>query len=526
MAFHFQPPDLAEFPRRSYRRFLEETVGTLFREISPLGSEYSPRFELSFLGTDGKVHYRFEDYTSDSGYPLSPETARKTNMTHARRLSMEVWLRDTQTNELRKSNAYVCDLPVITDRGTFVINGSERVVLGQLVRAPGVYFQSPDPITYKSLILAEVGPPISLELVLDPAMGRSSRAKCRIKLPKRSWVTATTVLLALGIDVQTILKRLGRLLERNRIHFTQMTQTEALALVGRNWKADGGSNVLAGTAALAEFTERRRYSLGQLGRARVNAKLLREESSLQLSGEDLLSTVEYLLSLPLGLGEIDNIDSLENRHLRGIGEVLPNSLALGQMCRSVRSRLELNEDEEIGSPNDLLDCRPFANAIYKFFASNPLVQYLDQQNPLSELSHRRRITAFGPGGIDPNATPVEMRDIHPSQIGRICLVEAPEGKNCGMVSYLSTYCRINEHGFMTVPYRRVVNGTITDDVVYLTPRDDKKYTLAAPDSQVENGKLLGPWVNCRRGEASCRWLQKKWKWSVLHHKVSFLSALV
>ena len=164
------------------------------------------------------------------------------------------------------------------------------------------------------------------------------------------------------------------------------------------------------------------------------------------------------------------------------------------MARSIRTRLELNEDEEIGSPNDLVDCRPFANAIIKFFSGNPLVQYLDQQNPLSELSHRRRITSFGPGGIDPNAAPVEMRDVHPSQIGRVCLVESPEGKNCGMVSYMATYCRIDDDGFMTVPYRKVVEGQITDEVSLLTPADDKLYTLAPPDTKVEDGRIVGPFV--------------------------------
>jgi DNA-directed RNA polymerase subunit beta len=171
------------------------------------------------------------------------------------------------------------------------------------------------------------------------------------------------------------------------------------------------------------------------------------------------------------------------------------------MTRSIRTRLELHEDEEIGSPNDFIDSRPFVNSINKFFAGNPLVQYLDQQNPLSELSHRRRITSFGPGGIDPNAAPTEMRDVHPSQIGRVCLVESPEGKNCGMVAYLATYCRIDDDGFMTVPYRKVVHGKVTDEVVYLTPADDFKYTLAPPDTRMDaEGNIIGP-VQARRGES-------------------------
>jgi DNA-directed RNA polymerase subunit beta len=502
MSFYFQAPDLAEFPRRSYRRFLEETIGKLFSEISPIGSEYSTRFEISFIGPDGKPHWRFEDYAPDSGYPISAETARKTNMTHARRMLMEVWLRDTHTGELRKSTAYMADMPVITDRGTFVINGSERVVLGQLVRAPGIYYQCAGPTSYKALLLAEQGAPISFELELDPTNSRTSRAKCRIKLPKRSWVAATNVLLSMGLDVATIEKRIGKLLERNRIEWKRLSQNEALTLLGRGWKPDGSGGVSAGTTALKELTDKRRYCLGSLGRRRVNQKLGIEEFSQQLTANDVLAAIEYLLGLPMEIGSVDNIDSLENRHLRGVGDVLTKSVrpALSQMTRSVRTRLELNEDEEIGSPNDLVDCRPFANAIVKFFSGNPLVQYLDQQNPLSELSHRRRITSFGPGGIDPNAAPVEMRDVHPSQIGRVCLVESPEGKNCGMVSYMATYCRIDDDGFMTVPYRRVVMGQVTDEVIYLTPSDDKKYTLAPPDTRVENNQICGPLVSVRRGE--------------------------
>ncbi|HEY9773685.1 MAG TPA: DNA-directed RNA polymerase subunit beta [Planktothrix sp.] len=503
MSFYFQAPDLAEFPRRSYRRFLEETLGNLFAEISPVGSEFSPRFEISFVGGDGKCHWKFEDYAPDSGYPVSSEAARKTNMTHARRMLMEVWLRNTQTGEMRKSTAYIADVPVITDRGTFVINGSERVVLGQLVRAPGIYFSRPGPSSYKSLMLAEQGAPIAMEMELDPTATKTSRAKCRIKLPKRSWIACTTLLLAMGVDLPTIEKRLGPLLEKNRIEWKRLPQNEALAIVGRGWKPDGGGGISSGATALKELTDKRRYSMGNLGRRRINSKLKIEGESLQVGAEDILAAVEYMLGLSLGNGTVDNIDSLENRHLRGIGEVLTRAVrpALAQMTRSIRTRLELNEDEEIGSPNDLIDCRPFGNAINKFFSGNPLVQYLDQQNPLSELSHRRRITSFGPGGIDPNAAPVEMRDVHPSQIGRVCLVESPEGKNCGMVSYMATYCRIDDDGFMTVPYRKVLNGMPTDEVQFLTPADDQRYTLAPPDTKVDaEGRIVGPFVSARRGE--------------------------
>ncbi len=503
MSFYFQPPDLAEFPRRSYRRFLEETLGDLFSEISPVASEFNPRYELSFVGQDGKVHWRFEDYAVDSGYPTSSEQARRTNMTHSKRLLMEIWLRDTQTGELRKSTCYMGDVPVITDRGTFVINGSERVVLGQLVRAPGIYFSNPSATLYKALLLAELGAPVSMELDLETGTGKTSRAKCRVKLPKRSWISVTTLLIAMGVDVPTIQKRIGAALERYRIEWKQLTQTEALAVVGRGWKPDGGGGTASGAQALKELTDKRRYSLGSLGRRRVNEKLGLEDDSQQFSADDLLTAVEYLLGLPAGMGSTDNIDSLENRHLRGVGGVLTKSVrpALGQMARSIRTRLELHEDDEIGSPMDFVDARPFVNAMNKFFAGNPLVQYLDQQNPLSELSHRRRITSFGPGGIDPNAAPTEMRDVHPSQIGRVCLVESPEGKNCGMVAYLATYCRIDDDGFMTVPYRRVIDGKVTDEVKFLTPSDDQKFTLAPPDTKVENGEIVGPQVPARRGES-------------------------
>ncbi len=502
MSFYFQAPDLAEHPRRSYRRLLEETIGNLFAEVSPISSDLSSRFELTFIGPDGNVNWWFEEYAPDSGYPLTAEQARKTNMTHARRLMVEAWLRDTTTGELRKSKVYVADLPVITDRGTFVINGSERVVLGQLVRAPGIYYSQPALNQFKALMLAELGAPVTFELVLDYSDKKTSRARCRVKLPKRSWVGATTLLQALGWDSKDIEKRIGNLLTRNKIEWPELNANEALSMLGRSWKPDGGGGAASGSTALQELTDRKRYSLSKLGRRRVNKKLGLEEDSLQLTPEDLMRAVEYLLGLPHDSGFVDNIDSLENRHLRGVGETMTRALrpAVGQMARSVKMRLELNEDEEIGSPNDLLDTRPFANAASKYFSGNPLVQYLDQQNPLSELSHRRRITSFGPGGIDPAAAPVEMRDVHPSQIGRVCLVESPEGKNCGMVSYLATYCRIDDDGFMCVPYRKVVNGIITDDVQYITPGEDKEYTLAPPDTKVDGNQILGPLVAARRGE--------------------------
>ena len=504
MSFYFQPPDLAEFPRRSYRKFLEETIGQLFGDCSPIGSDYSSRYELSFIGTDGKPHWRFEDYAFDSGYPTTAEHARKTNMTHARRLLMDIYLRDTQTGLIRKSTAYMGDVPVITDRGTFVINGSERVVLGQLVRAPGVYFQQNNAQIYKALILGEQGAPISFELDLETGTGKTSRAKCRIKLPKRGWVSAVTVLTAMGVDWELMQKRILPLLAKHRIEYKQITPVEALSVLGRAWKPDGVGGAGAGSTALQEITDRRRYSIGKLGRRRFNEKLDLDTQSLQLTKEDIMAVVEYLLNLALGNGKTDNIDSLENRHLRGVGDVMMRAVrpALAQMVKSIRTRIEMHEDEEeVGSPAEFLDVRPFSNAINKFFSGNPLVQYLDQQNPLSELSHRRRITSFGPGGIDPNAAPSEMRDVHPSQIGRVCLVESPEGKNCGMVAYMATFCRIDEDGFMTVPYRAVVDGIVTDDVAYLTPADDKKFILAPPDAKVDGNKILGPHVYARRGES-------------------------
>ncbi|MBX9724496.1 MAG: hypothetical protein K2X81_24010, partial [Candidatus Obscuribacterales bacterium] len=373
-----------------------------------------------------------------------------------------------------------------------------------MVRAPGVYFQQSTGTVYKALILAEQGAPISFELDLETGTGRTSRAKCRIKLPKRGWVSAVTVLTALGVDWDTLQKRILPLLEKNRIEYKQNNQNESLSVLGKAWKPDGAGGVNSGNAALQEITDRRRYSLGSLGRRRFNAKLETDSQSMQLSKEDILAVTEYLLGLPLGNGSEDNIDSLENRHLRGVGDVMMRNVrpAIAQMVRSIRTKIEMHEDEEeVGSPNDFLDVRPFGNAINKFFSGNPLVQYLDQQNPLSELSHRRRITSFGPGGIDPNAAPAEMRDVHPSQIGRVCLVESPEGKNSGLVSYLATYCRIDEDGFMTVPYRRVSDGIISDTVDYLTPSDDKKYTLAPPDTKVNGNRILGPSVYARRGES-------------------------
>ncbi len=503
MSFYFQPPDLAEFPRRSYRRFLEESIGNLFAEISPITSDFSRHFEMAFISPDGKVNWRFENYTADSGYPTSAESARKTNMTYARRLFIDVWLRDLNTNELRKSTCYLADLPVITDRGTFVINGSERVVLGQLVRAPGIYYQSTGPLSYKTLILAEQGAPVTIELNLDPGSSKTSRAKCRIKLPKRSWIPVTTLLLAMGIDWNTINKRLGKLLTGNRIDYKELTQTEALTAVGRAWKPDGSNGPSGGASALKEITEKRRYSLGNLGRKRVNNKLGIEETSGQLAGSDILAAVEYLLGIPLGMGNCDNMDSLENRHLRGVGDLLTRAVrpALAQISRSVRVRLELKDEAEFCAPTELIDSRPLVNAINKFFTANPLVQYLDQQNPLSELSHRRRITSFGPGGIDANSAPVEMRDVHPSQIGRVCLIESSEGKSCGIVTYLATYCRIDSDGFLTVPYRRVIEGRLTDEIVYLGPAEDKLYTLAPPDARIDNDRIAGPMVTVRRGES-------------------------
>jgi DNA-directed RNA polymerase subunit beta len=428
-------------------------------------------------------------------------------MTHASRLIMDVWLRNNQTGEMRKSSVYLGDVPVITDRGTFVINGSERVVLNQLVRAPGIYFQSNEnnvynSTMYKGLLLPELGYPLHFELNLEPGVARSRKARCRVKLARRGWVPAITVLQALGIDSASIAKRLGASLDRNRVEWKAMTQEEALAAVGRSWKPDGGGTAHAGSSMLDPFSESRRYSLGPLGRKRVNEKLGIWDDSKQLNAASFIAIIEYLLGLPLGLGSLDNVDSLENRHLRGVGEILTMIVrsALKVLARSTRIRLEMHDDDDLGNPGDFIDGRPFVSVINKFFTSNPLVQFLDQQNPLSELSHRRRITTFGPGGVFPNTAPVEMRDIQPSQIGRMCLIESPEGKNCGMVSYLATHCRIDDDGFMTVPYRKVVNGTVTDEVRYLTPSDDKHYRLAPPDTKVRNGEIVGPLVTVRFGE--------------------------
>jgi len=485
-------PNLIEIQRSSYQWFLERGLKETFDEISPI---------LDFTG-----NLILEFVTYSLGEPkYSVEECKERDVTYAAPLKAKVRLHNKETGEVKEQEVFMGDFPLMTDKGTFIINGAERVVVSQLVRSPGVYFSKSEEQgkeLYGATIMPNRGAWLEFELdATDVVTVRVDRTR---KIP----VTALVRALGYGSD--------GRILELfrddSRIRATlerDSTKNEEEGLVevykrlrpGEPPTVDSARNLLENL-----FFEPKRYDLASVGRYKLNKKLklaIAPDKQV-LTKEDIIATIRYLIGLKDEKGRVDDIDHLGNRRLRSVGELLQNQFRIGlsRMERVVRERMTI-QDVDIITPQALINIRPVVAAIKEFFGSSQLSQFMDQTNPLAELTHKRRLSALGPGGLSRERAGFEVRDVHYSHYGRICPIETPEGPNIGLISSLSTYARVNEYGFIETPYRQVdkERGVVTKEIVYMTADEEDEYVIAqANEPLTEDGRFVNSKVRVRFGD--------------------------
>jgi len=592
-------PNLIQVQKDSYNWFVEEGLGEVLRDISPI-IDYSGNLVLEFL-----------DYYMEEKTKYTLEEAKERDATYATRLHVRVRLINRETGEIKEQEIYLGDFPLMTDSGTFVINGAERVVVSQLVRSPGCYYAEDfDSKTGRKIYTSTVMPIRGawIEYETDGNDVFYARVDRTRKIP------VTTLLRAIGITTdEEIIQLFG---EENKLVTTLQkdpikTQEEALVEIYKKLRpgelptTDAARNLFNGL-----FFDPRRYDLAKVGRFKFNQKLslatritgriaynniidpetgevlaekdtaISEEAAIaiqnsginvvdvkvddkpirvigngmvnihsvlpnidlsdlhikemvnyivlksiidnteekdlhdaikarieelnpkHITNEDIVASISYLLNLEHGLGNVDDIDHLGNRRIRCVGELLQNQFRIGltRLERVVRERMTI-QDLDVITPQTLINTKPITSSIREFFGSSQLSQFMDQTNPLSELTHKRRISALGPGGLSRERAGFEVRDIHYTHYGRLCPVESPEGPNIGLISALSSFAIINEYGFVETPYRKVVDGVVTDEIHYMPADEEDKYIIAqASEPTDENGRFMNDRIRVRHRE--------------------------
>lgn len=484
-------PNLIEIQQNSYKWFLDEGLREMFRDISPI-QDFTGNLVLEFI-----------DYSlGEPKYDV--EECKERDVTYAAPLRVKVRLINKETGEVKEQEVFLGDFPLMTEKGTFIINGAERVIVSQLVRSPGVYYSETIDASGKKLYGATIIPNRGawLEFETDVNDNIFVRVDRTRKLP------VTVLVRALGYSTNArILELFGDneniriTLERDNTESTE----EALVEIYKRLRPGEPPTVESARSLLESlFFDPKRYDLAKVGRFKLNKKLnLNVPSNVRhLTAEDIVASIAHLLKVIQGEGQIDDIDHLGNRRLRSVGELLQNQFRIGlsRMERVVRERMTIQDIEGI-TPQVLINIRPVVAAIKEFFGSSQLSQFMDQTNPLAELTHKRRLSALGPGGLSRERAGFEVRDVHHSHYGRMCPIETPEGPNIGLIGSLSTYGRVNEYGFIEAPYRKVENGRVTDEIRYLTADEEEKYIIAQANSPIdENGHFLSEKIEARHGE--------------------------
>ena len=591
-------PNLIEVQKNSYRYFLEEGLREVLRDVSPI-TDYTGNLVMEFI-----------DYSLETdNIKYSVEECKERDATYCAPLKVKVRLINKETGEVKEQEIFMGDFPLMTETGTFVINGAERVIVSQLVRSPGVYYAREKDKAGNNLFSSTVIPYRGawLEYETDSAEVVYVRIDRTRKLPITQFLRA----LGYGTDAE-ILNLFGeeaKLLATISKDGTKSREEGLFEVYKRLRPGEPPTEESASTLINNLFFDSRRYDLSNVGRYKFNKKLslanrirnqiaaedikdnntgkvivkageeITEEKAwkIQNSGtnvvhvdidgkpvkvvgnltvdiagyisfdsakagirekvrydvlmailkehkkakeeelinvlrenrdklmprhitkEDIIATVSYLFNLDHGIGNIDDIDHLGNRRLRSVGELLQNQFRIGlaRMERVVRERMTI-QDIDAATPQALINIRPVAAAIKEFFGSSQLSQFMDQTNPLAELTHKRRLSALGPGGLSRDRASFEVRDVHHSHYGRMCPIETPEGPNIGLIGSLSTYARINEYGFIETPYRKVVNGRVTDETEYMTADEEDPYIIAGANEPLdEEGRFVNKRVGCR-----------------------------
>ena len=487
-------PDLIEIQKRSYEWFKTNGLKEVFAEIFPI-QDFTGNLILEYIDC------RLEE----DAIKYDIEQCKERDATYAAPLRLKVRLINKETGEINESEVFMGDLPLMTDTGTFIINGAERVIVSQLVRSPGVYFSKNTDPAGKSFLSSTIIPNRGAWLEFET----DANNLLFVRIDRTRKLPATVLLRALGMGTNANIlenydnnKNVQNTLEKDS------TASEAEALVeiykrlrpGEPPAVDSARNLLNSL-----FFDSRRYDLARVGRYKLNKKLGLEipEETRHITRDDIFKVFEYLLGLIDGEGLIDDIDHLGNRRLRSVGELLQNQFRIGlsRMERVVRERMTIQDTEAI-SPHLLINIRPVVASIKEFFGSSQLSQFMDQTNPLAELTHKRRLSALGPGGLSRERAGFEVRDVHFSHYSRMCPIETPEGPNIGLINSLSNYAKVNKYGFIEAPYRVVNNekGLVTDEIRYMSADEEEKYIIAQANAPLDDdSKFINYKVNARHG---------------------------
>ena len=496
-------PNLISVQRESFERFKDEGLREAFKESSPIQSQ-NHVLEVTFG----------EHQFGDPAHTV--EECREKDMTYQAPLLTDVRLTNKETGEIKEQLVFMGDFPMMTDQGTFIINGTERIVVSQLVRSPGVYYSSEmdsGKQIYKAQIIPSRGAWLEFEV--------DKRDQLMVSIDRKRKQSATMFLRALGIAVTNddIIELLGNsdVIKRTLERDTALTREDALIEIYRRLRPGEPPTVDASHSLLEGLLfNPQRYDLARVGRYKVNKKLnlTTEEEVTVLTDEDIVATLRYLLSLAAGEQgfKVDDIDHFGNRRIRTVGELVANQFRIGmsRMERVVRERMSSQDIDEI-TPQSLINIRPIVASIKEFFGSSQLSQFMDQANPLTGLTHKRRLSALGPGGLAGHKSgssrrtnvPTAVRDVHNSHYSRMCPIETPEGPNIGLIGSLALYARVNEYGFIEAPFRRVENGVATDQIDWMTADEEEKHVIAPANTPLDpktnefittdaEGKLVRP----------------------------------
>ncbi|NBY44056.1 MAG: DNA-directed RNA polymerase subunit beta, partial [Micrococcales bacterium] len=504
----------------------------VFEELSPI--EDNPNNPA-----EAKMGLEFKDPALDAP-AYTPDECKIKGKTYARPLYIKAEFTNYKTGEIKSQTVYMGEFPIMTPEGTFVVNGTERVVVSQLVRSPGVYFSvstnttgNLDVRNNKAQIIPSRGSYLEFltEWVKDDrkSVSRFGKPVLQVQVDRKTKVSATIFLKALGMSREEIQATFADVYDSIKTNATDweidldlinntldydesrafttpvITKEDALKEMYRKVRGESGNADAAEAWLKSVYFDKKRYNLARVGRHKLNRKLgiSVEENTTVLTKEDIVATMKYLLIFDLALknkaditGSLsfklkmdaakvdvkiasDDIDDFQNRRIRSVGELIQNQVRIGlsRMERVVRERMSTQDVEAI-TPQTLINLRPVVSAIKEFFGASQLSQFMDQNNPLAGLAHKRRLSALGPGGIARERAQMEVRDVHPSHYGRMCPVETPEGPNIGLIGSLTAYARINTFGFIETPYNKVVNGKVSGKIEYL-------------DAAAEDGKVIG-----------------------------------
>jgi DNA-directed RNA polymerase subunit beta len=483
-------PDLIAIQKESFEWFLTDGLAEIFRDISPI-EDFTQTMAVEFG----------QHFFGDPKFTV--EECKEKDMNYAAPLFVEVRLINKETGEIKEQSVFMGDFPLMTDKGTFIFNGTERVVVSQLVRSPGVYYdlevdKETDRVLYTGKVIPSRGAWLEFEIDKKDTLG--------VRIDRKRRQPVTVLLKALGYMDNDRLVELFKGAECIKATVERdhtASEEEALIDIYRKLRPGEPPTVESAKGLLENlFFNERRYDLARVGRYKLNKKLgLSVPLNVTvLTREDILEAVRYIVNLNEGRGgSIDDIDHFGNRRVRTVGELIQNQIRIGlsRMERVVRERMTTQDIDSI-TPQTLMNIRPVVAAIKEFFGSSQLSQFMDQTNPLAGLTHKRRLSALGPGGLSRERAGFEVRDVHPSHYGRMCPIETPEGPNIGLIGNLSTYAKINEFGFLMTPYREVKKGVVTDKIVYLTADEEDNYIIAQANAPLTGkGRFKYDRVLCR-----------------------------